>query len=214
MPGVSPDCSEISEQPGILYAWPAAHKGQTIATRGGIISCNAPGVTYLQDGRILAVCATPGHERSCDIEPHTSPKRILTESFANFLGGDAFDWDSFGTFTFAEPRARRAIDSLAYMLRSLVRSQGGYIRAFIAEEFGNSGGRRHLHALVEHPGRRGREIKDQWELKRGTGFARVAQFSPRGGAAKYVTKYVIKDAHGVGDWDLVDYGKKVRFFEG
>jgi len=141
-----------------------------------------------------------------------SANSLLRKSFTDFLSRDTFAWDCFGTFTFARARTQRTIDSLANLLRSLHRSRGGWYRAFIAEERGPGGGRLHLHALVEHPGRTIWDLKRDWQRKSGTGGAFVREFDPSLGAAYYVTKYIIKDVNNLGDWDLVDYGEKKADF--
>jgi len=132
---------------------------------------------------------------------HESGTGDLRGKFGEFLGGDPFRWNSFGTFTFSKPVRRGAIQRLDVVLwhvRGLVRGEPGY--AFIAEERGPHGGRIHLHTLLEHPGVSCESIKRVWESR--FGFARVKLYNAQLGAVHYLTKYVIKDACNMGDWAL------------
>jgi len=141
-----------------------------------------------------------------------SPDDVLRGAFTDFLNRDTFNWSSFCTFTFKRPRNRRSIDSLSNMLRDMCRERERPIRPFIAEERGHQGGRLHLHALCEHPGWSGFEISGRWNNRPGGGWANVREFIPSRGAQHYVTKYIIKDANGLGDWDLVCHGGKMSDF--
>ncbi len=142
-----------------------------------------------------------------DAEFKPGPDDLLRAAFTDFLNREAFQWDSFCTFTFERARSRRSIDSCSNMLRDMQSERGRPIRAFIAEEIGRMGGRRHLHALIEHPGWTGFQIGARWERRPGGGFATIREFIPSRGAQSYVTKYIIKDANNLGDWDLVTYGE-------
>jgi len=125
----------------------------------------------------------------------------IRERFSEWLGGQSFAWDSFGTFTFSKPVRRGAIPRFDAVLRHVgLRCPGESQHAFIAEERGPSGGRIHLHALLEHPGVLCDSIKREWSSR--YGFATVKKFNPQLGAVHYVTKYIIKDSCGLGDWAL------------
>jgi len=145
-------------------------------------------------------------------ESQPSTNDVLRGAFTDFLNRDAFNWTSFCTLTFERARNRRSIDSFAHMLRDMCGERERPIRAFIAEEIGHKGGRRHLHALCEHPGWTGFELCKRWERRPGGGWANVREFVPSRGAQHYVTKYILKEASGLGDWDLVSYGGELSDF--
>lgn len=139
--------------------------------------------------------------------------RQLAEAWGEFLSG--YPWDWFCTFTFRggdEQPWRRGFprDSqissfsahrmFARLMRDVARESGQPVFWFRGDEYGPSGGRLHIHALV---GNVAAEKRLYWmdEWNRRAGYARILPFEAGKGAAYYCSKYVTKQ---FGDWDLSD----------
>lgn len=136
-----------------------------------------------------------------DAEEH-SRLRQLRRDFGDWLGGPAFRWSHFATFTFSKTPGRRAVVLADEFLHELAVWLGrDNFTGFLSMEIGPSGGRHHVHALLEFCGVASGTIQRRWQER--FGFARVSAYNPKLGGLHYVTKYVIKDACGTADWRIV-----------
>jgi len=135
-------------------------------------------------------------------DERASTLRLLRRDFGCWLGGPAFRWSHFATFTFSKTPGPRAIKHAEIFLRDLGEwlDRESYT-AFLSMEIGSEGGRHHIHALLEFTGVAANTIRDRWAER--FGFARVTSYNPKLGGLHYVTKYVIKDACGTADWVIV-----------
>ncbi len=116
-----------------------------------------------------------------------------------------FEWDYFGTFTFERARKSSGIDPVKrWWGRMAANSPSVGGRAFIAEEFDRGKERIHVHALLHSdPTAHQHRLFGSW--RKHWGRERILKFDPSKGASFYCAKYLMKDAHGVGDFRFVEW---------
>ena len=138
--------------------------------------------------------------------------RRARKAFSEWLG--TYEWETFGTYTFARTPGRTATHHFRRLLAKTVRHGHKKPTAFVAEEIGPRGGRLHLHALCKDTGWKFTDLKREWE--RDYGIARGGKYDAARGAAHYVTKYIIKDSLGLGDYAMYtpsDFGAVDDLFD-
>ena len=120
----------------------------------------------------------------------------------------ALEWHSFATFTFRQPRStRRAGEIFRTFLDAGTGGCGEYFACSVVVwgSEPHKSGAGHLHALLRwHPwcGLRAEAFTMSAEWRTRYGRVEMARYDPTRGAAYYLTKYVLKDAAGSGEWDV------------
>lgn len=136
-----------------------------------------------------------------------SDRGVLLRAWGDFVS--QFPWDWFCAFSFrgmVDRRSGKLIDvppGTAHNLfsafgRDIEKVAGHPIVWFRADEYGPRGGRLHIHALLSGVAHLRRlSWMDEWSRR--AGWARIFQFNPAKGGARYASKYVVKQQ---GDWEL------------
>lgn len=130
----------------------------------------------------------------------------LREAYGDWLAG--VEWHSFGTFTFRHPRSvRRAGELFRAFLEAGTAGCGEYFTLSVGVwgSEPHKSGNGHVHALLRwHPwcGPRAEAFAMSAEWRMRYGRVEMSRYDPTRGAAYYLTKYVLKDAAGSGEWDV------------
>lgn len=131
----------------------------------------------------------------------------LREQYGEWLS--SLDWHTFGTFTFRHGRSVRRAGELfrAFLDGGATASHGEHFALSVAcwGSEPHKSGDGHVHALLRwHPwvGLRAEafSMSAAWRLR--FGRVELSPYDPTRGAAYYLTKYVLKDAAGSGEWDV------------
>lgn len=150
---------------------------------------------------------------------HTAPdggelfsEAALREAYGAWLEG--LDWHSFGTFTFRQPRSVRRAGEIFRAFLDAGTARCGEFFAPSVVVWGSEphkSGDGHIHALLRwHPwcGLRAEAFACSAEWRARYGRVELSKYDPTRGAAYYLTKYVLKDAAGSGEWDVWKEGGK------
>ena len=113
-------------------------------------------------------------------------------------------WRWYFTGTFRDSRGR-SIDRLCdRVVEWLWRDTGRESLAFLCGEYGRQTGRFHVHGLISGDADGRNTLYEQWRDRYGR--PHVRNYDARRGAAAYVGKYVLKDAHDTGQYAISGAG--------
>lgn len=127
----------------------------------------------------------------------------LNQELGQLLDGPQFRWDSFATFTFKRAPRGCPLGEYTHIRRYVEQQQarGSTAHHAVFAERGSRFGRWHLHALVEHPGLVGSDLKREWERR--YGFAGIKKYDYNYGAGHYLANYACKSLDNLADWAIL-----------